>query len=126
MKKHNLTKQILVVDDSSFTRYTIIEILKEIGDWDFIEAEDGQKALDLLEIHKPDCILLDLLMPIVGGIEVLEKMQNKGYNSPVIVFTADIQDTTRKKCLDLGATDVINKPLEAEILVNSIMKVINS
>ncbi len=115
-------KVILVAEDSSFTRYTIIEILKEIGQWDFIEAVDGSQALKFLDSHKPDCLLLDLLMPVVDGFEVLAEMQKKEIKIPVIVFTADIQDTTRQKCINLGASEILNKPIDANVLKDTIKR----
>lgn len=121
----NQNKLLLVAEDSAFTRYSIVTILKELEFVDFIEAENGTQVLALLKNHKPDCVLLDLLMPETGGVEVLEEMMKTGSSIPVIVLTADIQDTTHQRCLKLGVKAFIKKPLEAAILLSTVKEVLN-
>ncbi|MCW6037952.1 response regulator [Spirulina subsalsa FACHB-351] len=75
-----------------------------------IEATNGKHCLEMLENHQPDCLFLDLLMPEMNGYEVLEALQHQGKHLPVVVVTADIQDTSRERCLNLGAIAVLNKP----------------
>ena len=107
---------VLVVDDSFVNRQYIKTILEE-KDMHVIEAGDGTEALDILETSKPDLIILDLLMPIMGGIETLQRIREKGYHYPILVLTADIHDSTRQKCLSLGVSGFINKPTnEREVL----------
>ncbi len=100
---------ILIVDDAVITRTIIRKIVQGQG-YTTLEADNGQKAVEMALIHKPDCILLDLLLPELNGWQVLQALNEKGSKIPVIFITADTQDTTRDKCLGLGALAVINKP----------------
>ena len=112
-------KTVLVVDDSSFQRKKICTALESNG-YQVQAASNGQECLTMLESAPPDCIVLDLLMPEMGGIEVLEIMRERNLHIPVIVHTADIQDTTRQHCLDLGAVAFINKPFRADELLTAL------
>lgn len=108
--------KILVTDDSVFQRNIITEILSESG-YEYSEAENGLAALDILKSEKPDLILLDLLMPEMDGFHFLEEFNKSGYKIPVIVLTSDIQNTTKKRCMELGAAGFLNKPVEKEELL---------
>ncbi len=101
---------ILVVDDSLTTRAAVCKVLKAEGH-EPIEAADGKVALDMAATQKLDCIVLDLIMPDLGGVEVLKALREQGSKVPVVVLTADIQDMAREECLELGASAFINKPL---------------
>jgi len=102
-------KKILVIDDSWLTRRGIIGILGS-DKYEMIEALNGQDGIEKIEKEKPDCILLDLLMPEMGGIEVLKALREKADSAPVIILSADIQETSREQCFKLGAFEFINKP----------------
>lgn len=101
--------QILIVDDSSFQRRNIKRVLEAEGH-EITEATNGREALELLENAEPDYVLLDLLMPDIDGISMLEKLSTKDIKSQLIVITSDVQITTRDRCLELGASMVMNKP----------------
>ncbi len=115
--------RILVVDDSWFQRKQIAKILKTYGH-DMTEAVDGKEAVSKALEEKPDCILLDLLMPEMNGFEVLEFLQKEESDIPVIVLSADIQDTTRSRCFELGVVDFINKPVVEESLRDTLNTVL--
>ncbi len=105
--------KILLIDDSWLTRRGLTGMLSSSGHV-IIEAENGMQGIDLIEKDPPDCIFLDLLMPEMGGFEVLETLKEKSIKIPVIVCSADIQKTARDKCLSLGAFGFLNKPPEQE------------
>ena len=102
--------KILVIDDSSFQRRSIRKIL-EVDGHEIQEAINGHQGLEMTATFVPDCILLDILMPDMNGLIVLKTLREQGNTAPVIVLTADIQDTTCQECLNLGAQQVIHKPL---------------
>ncbi len=106
---------ILVADDSAFQRKNIRYMLAQDG-YTIIEARSGQEALELVAAQPPDCILLDIIMPGRDGLEVLEALRERTPAIPVIMITADIQESTRQQCLALGAVAVVNKPQSAEDL----------
>ena len=104
--------KLLVIDDSRFSRKRLIECLKQ-GKHEIIEAENGIKGFELAQHHQPDCILCDLLIPEMDGYQFLEKLRENDINIPVIVVTANIQETARKRAFDLGAIEVLNKSLSS-------------
>ncbi len=116
--------QILVVDDSLFQRNKIRSVL-EVGGYELLEAANGYKGLEMVTTNKPDCILLDLIMPGMGGLDVLRTLHNREITIPVIVLTADIQGSTRERCLQLGVTEFISKPFEEVELLDAIRKVLD-
>jgi twitching motility two-component system response regulator PilH len=113
----------LVVDDSGLNRQVIVEYLKH-KDIETIEAEDGEQALQMVETDKPDIILLDLIMPIMDGFEVLEQLKENGNTIPVIVITAYLKGNTFQRCMELGAKGFLNKPVKMQELFNLISQVI--
>jgi twitching motility two-component system response regulator PilH len=102
-------RKILVVDDLLFARMNICDMLKEAG-YETLQARDGREGMEKVLSEKPDCILSDLLMPEMDGIDFLMTLRSMGNVTPVIVLTADIQDTKRKRCLELGTAGFISKP----------------
>jgi CheY-like chemotaxis protein len=100
---------ILVIDDSRYTRLPIVRFLAESG-FEVLEAENGSRGLDVVNTENPDAVITDLLMPEMDGYELLERLRADGNRVPVIVITADIQDSTRQKMLQAGALAVMNKP----------------
>jgi len=100
---------VLVVDDSVVNRNYLKAILVE-HNFDVMEAGRGGEALEIIETTKPDVMILDLLMPGIGGFETLKGLRAKGFTFPVIIFTSDDKDETRKKCLEAGANDLLFKP----------------
>jgi two-component system, chemotaxis family, chemotaxis protein CheY len=116
--------KILVVDDSALTRRSTVAVVDAMGHVS-IEASNGAEALKLISSEDLDCIILDLLMPKVTGISVLEELGNRKDKTPVVVITADIQQTTRERCERLGVVAVLNKPVEENILRESLTDALN-
>ncbi len=113
---------ILVIEDSAFTRRKICQVLASMGH-EISEADNGRSGLELAQKKRPDVIFLDLLMPEMDGIEVLKQLHERGVQSPVIVLSADVQDTTRQECLSLGASCCLGKPPKNEELVKALNKI---
>ena len=112
--------KILVVDDSISSRFKIVSMLSSY-DFTIFQAKNGIDAVEQIEKIKPDFILLDLLMPEMTGEEVLEYMQKNDIKIPTAILSADIQYSTKEKCIKLGAVNFINKPLmDAEDIVATI------
>jgi twitching motility two-component system response regulator PilH len=108
-------KNILVVEDSSYQRGVIRKAVHGEGR-NVTEAANADEALAAIKANSPDIILSDILMPGMSGIEMLAKLRESGSKIPVIVISADIQEPTRKECMDLGAVGFIFKPLVGESL----------
>ena len=112
-------KSILVVDDSSFMRNRIKQALCSAG-FHVVEAMNGIEALECCSAGNFACIVTDLVMPILDGIGFLTKLREQNVTTPVVVLTADIQQTTRAQCEELGARRILHKPPNAEQLVQAI------
>ena len=110
--------RILVIDDSSFQRMMVKNLLIEHGH-DPILAENGAVALERLE-EQPDAVLCDLVMPVLDGFEFLETLSRSESKVPTIVISADIQESARTRCLELGASGFLNKPLVEEQLLQAL------
>ena len=100
---------VLITDDAAFTRRMIRKAFKDT-DHVVIEASNGKECLEMIDTHSPDCLILDLLMPELDGFGVLETLKQQGSKIPVIVLSADIQDSVREQCLSLGAVRMLKKP----------------
>jgi two-component system KDP operon response regulator KdpE len=103
---------VLVVDDEP----GILRLLKqELSAQGFrvIGASSGEEALRLAEEHRPDIVLLDILMPDISGLEVMRGLRQRS-NAPVILVTARDTDTDKIRGLELGADDYIVKPFNPE------------
>lgn len=107
---------MLIVDDVEINRIILEEYFKE--DYDILQAENGQEALDVVEKNKVDIILLDLIMPVMDGVEVLTRLkQDSRYTSiPVVATTARNEAESEAKMMEMGAADFITKPYHPTIV----------
>ncbi len=117
--------RVLITDDSSFQRKWIKTVLSPTGH-ELLEAAGGQQCLELLSSTRVDCLLLDLLMPDTTGAEVLEVLRSKGISVPTVVLTADIQETTRQKCRELGVRWFLHKPFRDAELLDAVRQAVAS
>lgn len=104
---------ILIIEDALVSRKMIRKMLESLNH-SILEAPNGLIGLEMINQYKPDGICLDLLTPELNGFQVLEALQKYTPPIPVIVITADIQKTSRQKCLELGAIAVLSKPPQVE------------
>lgn len=107
----------LVVDDSRVVRKVARRIVEDLG-FECEEAEDGQKAYEACQLSMPDAILLDWNMPIMSGIEFLEKLRAMGNGGePKVVFCTTENDMSFiQRALNAGANEYIMKPFDSEII----------
>ena len=122
---------VLVVDDEKNIRLLFEEELTEVG-YKIICAENGEEALRLFKDFQPDLVLLDLKMPGIHGVTVLEKIRELDKDTPVIVVTAhgagsslqksQAEYTFKKK--NLNIVEYITKPVDLDDLVSKVKKTI--
>ena len=114
----NEDASILVVDDNENNRYTLTRRLKRMGIKQIVEAENGLEAINKVESQDFDMILLDIMMPIMDGYEVLKRLRSEKrfLNIPIIMISAlsDVEDVV--KAIDLGADDFLLKPFNPVLL----------
>src|SRR5262245_48782334 len=108
-----LKPRILVVDDEEPIRKTLRMALEYEG-YDVAEASSGQEALILIERDPADLVFLDIKMPGMDGLEVLEKISDRPSAPPVIMVSRHGSVQTAVQATKLGAFDFIEKPLETE------------
>ena len=117
--------QVLVVDDQEINRNALEAILEE--DYEILTAENGQEALDLMREHTADLslVLLDLMMPVMSGQEVLQVVRDDEAlkEIPIIVLTAE--KSAELEALQLGAADFIIKPFDMpEVILTRVNRII--
>lgn len=123
MKKRDT---ILVVDDMEVNRAILCEIFND--DYRILEADNGRKALEIIEDEKDRLavILLDIVMPEMDGFQVLENIyQTVMQEVPVVLITGDTTAIPEERGFDLGVADVVRKPFEAHIIRRRITNVVH-
>jgi len=116
-------EKILIVDDNPFIRKTFRRHL-EIAGYEVFDAEDGQSALDRLELHDIDVVLLDISMPRMSGVECLDRIKNKYKNIPAVMITAVTDVHTAVEAMKMGALDYITKPIKKGDLLIAVERAI--
>jgi len=120
-------KKILFIEDEQSLQKTFGDVLKKEG-YKIISALDGEMGLRLVKSEKPDLVLLDLVLPKLHGLEVLEKIKKDPEikNTPVIILTNIEGAKDVEKALELGATTYLVKTSYAlEDIINKIKKTID-
>ena len=115
-----MTKKLLVVDDEPNNLKVINQILRE--QYNIIFAPNGRKAIDAANMHQPDLILLDVMMPDMDGYEVCARLKAHPSTKdiPVIFVTAMVEVEDEARGFDVGAVDYIQKPVSAAILLRRV------
>jgi len=118
-----MAKKILVVDDEPDILKVVRFRLKATG-YDVITAENGQKALDLMEKQKPDLIFVDLRMPVLDGYGLCRRLKadDELKNIPIVLLSASSGGTIAEKAEELKADDYLVKPFEPEELLEKVKK----
>lgn len=105
-----MSHKILIIEDDDFLRTLTVTKLEKEG-FVVITAPNGQEGLTLAQSHLPELIILDLMLPIMSGFEVLEALKKSSdtAHAKVIVFSNLGEESDIKKCLDMGANDYLVK-----------------
>ena len=109
---------LLVVDDDEMNRVMLSRLLKRRG-YAVTEANDGAAALELVDKHSFDLVLLDILMPGIDGLQVLENLRRTRSVAelPIIMATAADSSSDVVRALKLGANDYVTKPLDFSVVL---------
>ena len=119
-------KRVLIVDDEESMRLLLRRHLESIPGLEFTLADGGDASLSLVADHSYDLILLDLLMPGVGGMEVLTRIRNSKANraTPVIIASVMADQHTQIACQSLGVSGYVVKPIERQALIKAVTSVL--
>lgn len=118
MKK---TKILIVEDEPSIAE--VVSLYLERADYEVIIIGDGLAALEWLQLHTPDLVVLDLMLPNVDGLEITRWLRSRS-DTPIIMLTARREETDRILGLEMGADDYVVKPFSARELVSRVKAVL--
>lgn len=121
------TAQILIVDDESTTVAIVRHMLQSKGFKQVETTTDGFAAAAQVRRSQPDLVLLDLSMPGISGLDVLEEIRSNESTKyvPVVIVTAETDQSVRRQALELGATDFLTKPIDASELIPRATNILN-
>ncbi len=119
-------KRILLVDDDVDIVQFLKRLLERGGSYEVLGITDSRDVIAQLHAFRPDVIVLDLLMPHVGGLEVCQELNDDpiGQVTPVIITSALWKDTDKFKAFKLGITCYLVKPIDKDMLVAAIENVL--
>ncbi len=115
--------KILVIDDQPENRSVVADLLTPLG-FEVYQASDGQIGLEQTMAIHPDLILMDLVMPVMDGFQLihrLRKLQKFGH-TPIIAVSANVFGSHQQQSLEAGCDDFLAKPIRAEVLFNILQK----
>lgn len=112
---------VLIADDAAFMRMRSAKLLSEVGHA-VLEATNGAEAVKLFEEYKPDCVLLDITMPEMDGLEALRRIIDLDPNARVAMVTAMGQQQVVLEAIKAGAKDFVVKPFDEDRLLGTLRK----
>jgi CheY-like chemotaxis protein len=121
------TKNLLVVDDSATTRMLISLTLKKEGVYRIVEVTNGREAVDKLSREPVDCVLTDINMPQMNGLDLINyiRSQHREPKLPIIVITTQGEEEARDKGMAQGANAYLTKPISGPKLVSLVKELLD-
>ncbi len=123
-----MAQKILIVDDEAHIRMLIEQTLEELEDEDveFLTADNGETALELIRNELPNLVFLDVMMPKMNGMEVCRRVKKElGLDHVfIIILTAKGQELDRQKGQEVGANLYMTKPFDPEVILNKAREVL--
>ena len=118
-----MTKKILVIDDSPTLRKLLRYYLSR-REYDVSEANNGKVGLDFITRENFDLVILDMMMPIMSGDDVLQKLKEmENFSVPVLILSADKDEENKAKAIALGASFYLTKPFKPNEVVSRIEEI---
>lgn len=119
-------KRILVIDNEPYIQEVTQISLETVASWEVLTAGSGKEGLVVAEREQPDAILLDVMMPEMDGLTTFQQLQNNPLTCqiPVILLTAKVQDSDRRRYEEMGMTATIAKPFDPLQLARQIAEVL--
>lgn len=118
--------RVLICDNEEVLR-TLVRGALAIGDYEIVEARDGDESVELARACEPDLIVLDMMMPGRTGVEVLQELraEERFADTPVIMLTARAQTADREAAVEAGASHFLPKPFSPLALANLVDELLN-
>lgn len=119
-------RSILVVDDSKVMREMIVACLRGVSDAQFVQAASGLEAIERLSLGRFDLLVLDLNMPDIGGVEVVEFVRGQQALAalPILIVTTRGDEASRERVLGAGASRYMTKPFTPDQLAGAVRELL--
>ena len=120
--------RILVAEDQYVNQQLVIAFLKSMGLCNIDVVDNGEKAVNYLDNHVPDLILMDCQMPVMGGLEATRKIREKEHCSklPIIALTANVLESEKQQCFDAGMDAYLAKPIIKINMFSTLLSVLSA
>jgi CheY-like chemotaxis protein len=114
-------KKVLVVDDIVANRMMLADLLQDLG-FEILIASNGQEGIAQAQLTKPDLILMDVMMPVMDGLEAISRIRNNQVLKGIVILavSASTTDSDREQCFAVGANGFISKPIDQSMLLQEI------
>ena len=121
-----LDAKLMIVDDEPINIKVVRKYLQGTGYRNFVTTSDSTQAMDMLRAEQPDAVLLDVMMPQINGLQILEwiRQDERFRHTPVLILTASSDAPTKLSALELGATDFLAKPVDPHELMPRLRNVL--
>lgn len=114
--------KILIGDDSILARKQLKDVISQFGSASFVEAANGQEAIDKFKAEKPDAVFLDIVMPVKDGIAAVKEIIEEDPKAVIIIVSSVGTQAQLRNAIEAGACDFVQKPLN----VAQIEKILNN
>lgn len=114
--------KVLIVDDSAFMLKMLKNIVQKSSDASVLEAKDGNEALEKYKSEQPDLVLLDIILPVMRGVEVLKEIKKLNSNAKVVMITAVGQEEVKQEATQAGCVGFIVKPFQEDEIIEQVKK----
>lgn len=113
--------KILIGDDSALARKQLKDVIAQFGGSSFVEAKNGQEAIDMFKAEKPDAVFLDIVMPVKDGIAAVKEIIEEDPNAVIIIVSSVGTQGQLRNAIEAGAKDFVQKPLNLEQIEKILM-----
>jgi len=110
---------VIIIDDDSAVRDSLFVLLSFAG-FSIIAFESAHDYLAVIENHDPDCLIIDLHMPRIGGIELINALGELGNTVPIIVISGNMDKNNKAQAEQAGASRFLKKPFAGKLLIETI------
>jgi two-component system, chemotaxis family, chemotaxis protein CheY len=117
-------KKILIVDDSETIRQSVASALEAAG-FQVMQACDGLEGIERIQAERPAMVILDVNMPRLNGLDMLERLDVKSMKLPVLLLTTEVQPSMIARAKQAGARGWMVKPVKLDQLVEAIKKIVD-